>query len=304
MQDILQSLSSTLKLNTPSPVQQLNLSWLGDDLPQVWVKRDDLIHPIISGNKWRKLKYALLEASQSHTKNLISFGGGFSNHLHALGYCCHHLGIHLTAIVRGDYTANPTPMLQDLHNWGVDIKYVDRKTYQKRNEAAYLAELAEYYQGTVIPEGGSQHQALNGVSEVISELNEHYDYILCPVGSGGTLAGLIHGTQSMQTRLIGVAVLKGQEYLEDLVKELLPHPTNQANWQINHQYHFGGYAKRNSELVEFCNQFSNQTGIEIEPVYSGKLFFALCDMLKQGAFSPQDKILAIHTGGLQGTRSS
>lgn len=301
------SIVKQLFMQPPSPEQMITSSWAKLHNIQISIKRDDLLHPIISGNKWRKLKYALLEASDNDVKHIISFGGGYSNHLHALGYCCQQLGIRLSAIVRGDYSQNLSPMLQDLLNWGTDIQYVDRKTYQQRAEPQYLEILtAQYPEALLIPEGGSQQQALKGVSEIIQELTQQYDYILAPVASGGTLAGLIDGLAQPEntppSQILGIAVLKGHGYLEQLVGTLLPDRHHQVDWKINHDYHFGGYAKCNNELSKFCAQFEQQNHITIEPVYSGKLFYALYQLTISGHFPSGSRVLALHTGGLQGAR--
>ena len=304
MATLIQELESTLSIKTPSDIQPVDLSWLPTELPDVYVKRDDLIHPIISGNKWRKLKYALVDIMMENTSNIVSFGGGFSNHLHALGYCCHKLNLNMTAIVRGDYSKNLTPMLHDLMKWGVDIQFVNRETYRQRNEKNYLKELRRQHQATVIPEGGSQTQALQGVAEIISENAQDFSHIFCPVGSGGTLAGLIKGTGQSSTHVIGIGVLKGQDYLEKQVAELYPQAQYQRHWHIEHDYHFGGYGKRPDKLMDFCQTFTQETGLDVEPVYSGKLAFALCDLLQKGRFPLQSSVLMLHTGGLQGQRSS
>lgn len=284
----------------PSPEQAFTPDWPGADRVNIWIKRDDLLHPIISGNKWRKLKYALEKLLAQQPRHIISFGGGYSNHLHALAYCCYQLQIKLTAVIRGDYSANLTPMLQDLLCWGSDIQYVERKTYRLRHQADYLVKLKQQYPDAhIIPEGGSQVDAIAGVAEIVSELTNDYDYILSPVASGGTLAGLITATEQQHTKVIGIAVLKGQGYLENLVKGFLPANNKADNWQILHQFHQGGYGKTNEQLTQFCQQ---QTAIPLEPVYSGKLFYAVQQLIAIGYFQPNSRILLLHTGGLQGAR--
>jgi len=300
-------LADTLTIQTPSPEQVIKPHWANLQDIQISIKRDDLLHPIISGNKWRKLKYALQEACDNKVTHIVSFGGGYSNHLHALGYCCQQLGIRLSAIIRGDYSQNLSPMLRDLLSWGTDIQYVDRVTYQQRDQPQYLQTLAtKYPHALLIPEGGSQQQALKGVAEIIQELTHRYDYILAPVASGGTLAGLIQGAtqdvKHLSCQVLGIGVLRGEGYLEQLVRNLLIEDSDKKNWQINHDYHFGGYAKSNHELNQFCHDFYQQTEIKIEPVYSGKLFFALGDLIVKGYFPNGSRILALHTGGLQGAR--
>ncbi len=306
-----QDLVNRLGVIAPSPEQTLNNTWYKDPSIQVTVKRDDLLHPIISGNKWRKLyghlQQAIAQQSQStknqHPQTIVSFGGGYSNHLHALGYCCHLLGIKLVAIVRGDYSHQLTPMLSDLTNWQVQVQFVTKLEYQKRDKPDYLHQLNEQYpNATIIPEGGSDSFALAGTGNILAELQTQYDYILCPVASGGTLAGLATAiTASFQkTQLIGIGVLKGKGYLEELVSKLLPPsipiPT------IIHNYHCGGYAKTPQYLQAFCTDFIQHTQVPVEPVYSGKLFYALQQMINSGYFPSNSNILALHTGGLQGAR--
>ncbi|UAA39768.1 pyridoxal-phosphate dependent enzyme [Paraneptunicella aestuarii] len=315
MQDI-DNLVNRLSLRLPSPIQQLPVDWCPEGNLSVYVKRDDLIHPIISGNKWRKLQGHLTRSpqlsKQALPRQIVSFGGGYSNHLHSLGYCCQQLNIKLHAIVRGNYQLNPTPMLQDIENWGANIHYVTKMEYQQRHDNVYLEQLSQTYpEALIIPEGGSDEQALEGVANIIAELssepNYQFDYILCPVASGGTLAGLnqaIYDTK-LSTKLIGIAVLKGavlegEDYLEELVEKL--QSPNVPKATILHDYHCGGYAKAPDYLKDFCSQFNAQYGIPVEPVYSGKLFYALKQLIESGYFPAQSRILILHTGGLQGAR--
>lgn len=345
-------------LTQPSPLELFTPDWPGAEDVTIYVKRDDKIHPVVSGNKWRKLKQFIygyaeqyLDGAEGSTNaegslhaegssctakgsvRLISFGGGFSNHLHALGYVCHTLGIPLSAIIRGDYSATPTPMISDLTSWNVDIEYVDRITYKKRDSAEYLNSLKERFSpAIIIPEGGSQKQAIEGVAELVSEIaealatnhNTEFDTIIAPVASGATMGGIVSALTPNQ-HAIGIGVLKGQDYLESLVNQFLPPAIltkkivtkelaakapainveeNKANsnWHINHKYHCGGYAKAPPYLKAFCENFNNAMPFKVEPVYSGKVFFALKDMLKKGTFKSGSKIIVLHTGGLQGAR--
>ncbi|WP_246840555.1 pyridoxal-phosphate dependent enzyme [Lacimicrobium sp. SS2-24] len=290
-------LEQKLGICTPSPVQPLHLDWPGSDRLHLFVKRDDLIHPIISGNKWRKLKYALSDAVHDGVNEVISFGGGHSNHLHALGYACMKLGIQLRAMVRGDYREHLTPTLTDLQNWGAQLHFLSKAEYQQRSDPAFLHKYHHQYpDALLIPEGGSQQQALAGVAEIYAELTQQVDVIMTPVGSGGTLAGLIHANAAVE--LVGVGVLKGEGYLEQLVTDLLPQPSHQR-WQILHRFHCGGYAKATPDLLRCCEDVKQQCGFQVEPVYSGKLFFALAQLLKENYFSAGSRILILHTGGLR-----
>ena len=289
-----------LGLTLPSPLQSFKPDWPGAQHVNLWIKRDDLIHPIISGNKWRKLSYLLAQHSDT-TRHIISFGGGYSNHLHALGWSCHELGIAFTPIIRGNYAANLTPMLRDLHTWGAQPRYVTKIEYRRRHDADYLAALQKQHpEALIIPEGGSQQLALWGVAKLLEECDLAFDSVITPVASGATLAGLVEAISPHQ-RVIGIAVLKGLGYLEDLVTQFLPaKPHN--HWQILHQYHHGGYARNTPELVALCDTMNSEYGIAVEPVYSGKVFYAVKQLISESYFSPGENIIIVHTGGLQGAR--
>ncbi|AUC89323.1 MAG: cysteine desulfhydrase [Alteromonas sp.] len=314
----------------PSPLELFTPNWPGASDVTIYIKRDDKIHPVISGNKWRKLKHFIREfVDQSglsraegslpaegsasaegslpteDSVRLISFGGGFSNHLHALGYVCYQLAIPLTVVIRGNYSSSPTPMINDLIAWNANIEYVDKATYKLRDTSEYLDTLKRRYpNATIVPEGGSQLQALAGVSDLVTEIDNeigtNYHTIITPVASGATMAGIVSAVEKHQ-HVVGIGVLKGQDYLESLVAKFLS--KNNHNWHIEHEYHCGGYAKAPAYLTEFCHQFKSATGIAIEPVYSGKVFFALKKMLGQGAFVKGSTLVVVHTGGLQGSRS-
>ena len=293
-----------LNIQLPSPLMPLVV---GTSRCHLWIKRDDLIHPIISGNKWRKLQQLLSNWPNEGYKQLLSFGGGYSNHLHALGYACHQLNIPLTAMIRGNYETRLTPMLQDLLQWGTRLHWLSKKDYQQKNNPDWLRQQPLIDQHTlVIPEGGSSEQVHAGMQQLVAELPEELDYLLCPVGSGGTLAGIIQAMWQAQrhTKVIGIAVLKGEDYLEGLVQSLVTEPAclTEVDWQILHQFHGGGYAKCPVELHQFMQTFQQTTGLVTEPVYSGKLFFALRTLLTQDYLPEGSRICAVHTGGLQGKR--
>ncbi|MBU3021467.1 pyridoxal-phosphate dependent enzyme [Aestuariibacter sp. A3R04] len=294
--------ASKLAVRLPSPIEPFTPSWQGADQVSLFIKRDDLIHPIISGNKWRKLKYAL-DTMPNDTKHIVSFGGGYSNHLHACGYLCHKLGLQFTAIVRGDYSHSLTPMLKDLHHWNTNVEYVNKLTYKRRNDTDYLTALRTRFAAAyIIPEGGSQRAALKGMAELVEEESStHFNHFLVPVASGATLAGLAIAITPQQSAT-GIAVLKGQGYLESLVKTFVGLPTAENNWYINHDYQCGGYAKTNTALQNLCDEMTNEYHVPVEPVYSGKVFLALKTLLARGHFARNSRILVIHTGGLQGLR--
>lgn len=294
----MQSLSALkASLTLPSPLIPFNPPWHGADKVSMWVKRDDAIHPIMSGNKWRKLSNAL-EAPLIN--NIVSFGGGFSNHLHALGYACFKLNVPFTAIIRGDYSTSPSPMIKDLLAWKANIEYVDRITYKQRNERTYLQALQKRFgNAMIIPEGGSQHEALQGIKQMVSEISIPFDVLATPVASGATLAGIASALSRSQ-RALGVGVLKGQGYLESLVSQFIDE--DKENWSITHDFHMGGYAKAPNALTQFCRTFNDTMSFEIEPVYSGKVFWAIKQLLEKGHFEKGTRLVILHTGGLQGAR--
>ncbi len=337
----------------PSPLEPFTPDWEGAEHVSMFVKRDDKIHPVISGNKWRKLKYAFaLPPHQEMALNsqagfrsdlntqlpssVVSFGGGFSNHLHALGYLCHQLNVPFHAIIRGDYTKHPSPMIQDLVKWGAQVHYVNKKTYQQRDEPTYLASLrTQFPDALIIPEGGSQMAALKGVQEVVNEIDIPFDRIIAPVASGATLAGLTSALSPHQ-HAIGIGVLKGEGYLEGLVEKFLEPglafnlahtstPTHtsalsacsKSQFSINHDFHCGGYGKIPPYLKAFCENFNQTMPFEIEGVYSGKMFWALKHLLanfastnlstnacEKGAFKKGQTLIIVHTGGIQGARKN
>jgi 1-aminocyclopropane-1-carboxylate deaminase len=329
------SIETQFSILAPSPLQKVETDWTTffDQVGvahqiEVWCKRDDLLHKVISGNKWRKLARPLQDFWQNPPAHILSFGGPYSNHLHALGYCCKQLNIKFTAVIRGAYLKDQifNRTLQDLHNWNTNLVFVDKQTYQKRIEQKYLAKLRkEINADIIIPEGGSQQDALWGMQAMINEIiqaksPEPFTSILLPVGSGASIAGVIENCPpELAKQIIGIGSLQGEGYLESLVNQFLNKDTPYLPWHINHDFHFGGYAKSTTELDTFCKQFNQQqaksgtpetttleakldTPLCIEPVYSGKCFFALKTLIQQGYFVPNSKILVIHTGGLQGAR--
>jgi 1-aminocyclopropane-1-carboxylate deaminase len=327
----IESIETQFSILAPSPLQKVETDWTTffdqDGIAhqiEVWCKRDDLLHQVISGNKWRKLAKPLQDFRQKLPSHILSFGGPYSNHLHALGYCCKQLNIKFTAVIRGAYLKDQifNRTLQDLHNWNTNLVFVDKQTYQKRTEQKYLAKLhKEINADIIIPEGGSQQDALWGMQAMINEIiqansGEPFTSILLPVGSGASMAGVIENCPpELAKQIIGIGSLQGEGYLESLVNQFLNKDTPYLPWHINHDFHFGGYAKSTAELDAFCKQFNQQqaklntpdtstlaTSLCIEPVYSGKCFFALKTLIQQGYFVPDSKILVIHTGGLQGAR--
>ena len=274
---------------------------------KVQVKRDDQIHSIISGNKWRKLKYNLTQLSSENYRGALTFGGSYSNHIHAFAYACSQQNIPCIGVIRGEERYADNFTLRWARHWGMRCHFVDRKTYRRRFDTDFIDELKQLYPDFfIIPEGGSNTLAVSGVSEVIEELNQQTDFdtLMTPVGSGGTLAGLIAGdsvVNSKQHEILGIAVLKQAEYLIDEVKALLPPSAlEHKSWQLLTSFHRGGYGKFSDVDIKRIIDFNQQTGVTFEPVYSGKMILALLDLLEQGYFKKNKRIVLLHTGGLQG----
>jgi 1-aminocyclopropane-1-carboxylate deaminase len=267
---------------------------------ELWMKRDDLLHPVISGNKWRKLKYSLDHALSSGADTIISMGGAYSNHLHALAYAGKALGLKTTGLIRGGQPGKLTPTLSDMQNWGMKLEFVSRSDYRLLRQYKDCHDLPglkpqQYW----LPEGGAQTLALKGVAELVEEIDVLDDILCAPCGTGATLAGIIDAVPE-PVSVIGFAALKNAEFLHTDVESLLPQPC--SNWQINQDYHFGGFAKTNAELMAFIADFEFKTGIPLEPVYTGKMMYALYDLIAKQTFKPDQRIIAVHTGGLQGKR--
>ncbi|WP_100643036.1 1-aminocyclopropane-1-carboxylate deaminase/D-cysteine desulfhydrase [Alteromonas facilis] len=298
----MESVFRQLEINTPSPIQRITPDWANAREYALYVKRDDLLHPIISGNKWRKLQPIVQQLQHATSPTLASFGGGHSNHIHALAYVCHRLNWPFHAIIRGNYENNFTPMLNDIVQWGAHIHFITKREYQHRHEPDYLARLKKHLDlDVIIPEGGSHAEHLVGMQTLADELTDPNDYLITPVASGGTLAGLACASSNIK-HLIGIAVLKGKDYLEPLVAELIAQREVKTPYAINHDFHFGGYAKAPLDLRQFCQAQSAHLNIPFEPVYSGKALYAMKSFVEGKAFPLGSRITLLHTGGLQGAR--
>ena len=267
---------------------------------ELWLKRDDLLHPVISGNKWRKLKYSLNHALTLKADTLISMGGAYSNHLHALAYTAKCLGLKSIGIIRGEESRVLNPCLSDMKNWGMRLQFITRSDYRLLRQYKGHQDLPNILPNQYwLPEGGAQCLALKGVAELVTEIPVDYDVLCTPCGTGTTLAGLISAASENVT-VTGFAALKNAGFLTADVQTLLA--AQHKNWHINPDYHFGGFAKTSPELLHFIAEFKACTHITLEPVYTGKMMYALYDLLSKNAFKSGQRIIALHTGGLQGNR--
>jgi 1-aminocyclopropane-1-carboxylate deaminase len=287
----------------PSPVQEIFDETLSENQVRLFVKRDDLLNSSISGNKFRKLKYNFFKIKELGCQRLVTFGGAFSNHIQATAAAGKYFGIETIGIVRGERTEPMNSTLHFAEHCGMKLHFFNRSDFRDKDLIIkeMKEELGDFY---FLPEGGSNSLAVRGCMEIVEEIHSQMpfqaDYFCTACGTGGTLAGIIAAAKSSQ-RVIGFSALKGN-FLEKDVQILLDIdediPCN--NWQIKDDYCFGGYAKWQPELIHFINDFKRRHSIALDPIYTGKMFFGIFDLLKKGFFPSDTTIVAIHTGGLQG----
>ncbi|HKI78772.1 MAG TPA: pyridoxal-phosphate dependent enzyme [Ignavibacteriaceae bacterium] len=288
-------------LNNPTtPLQKIEDEFIQNSGIELYVKRLDLTHPEISGNKWYKLKYNLVEAENKGYKKLLTFGGAFSNHIYATAAAGNLFNFETIGIIRGEEHLPLNHTLNFATSKGMKLFYLDRSSYREKTSSKALSLLKEKFgEFYLIPEGGSNQLAVKGCSEIIGEIGIPFDYICTACGTAGTLAGLSTGLNPTQ-KAIGFSVLKGGSFLNDNVKQLLTNFGETKNYKIITDYHFGGYAKITIELIEFINSFEKRHNIKLEPIYSAKMFHGIYDLLKNSYFKEGSKIIALHNGGLQG----
>jgi len=266
----------------------------------LYLKREDLIHPFISGNKFRKLKYNLLKAKEEKITKLITFGGAFSNHIAAVAYAGKENNLETIGIIRGDELESQmyeNPTLLFAQECGMKFHFVTREEYKDKTTDLFIEKFKNIYGDFyLIPEGGANLLAVKGCEEILTEEDSQFSHVCCSIGTGGTISGLINSSHSHQ-KIIGFPSLKGDFLSEDIRKFAV-----KSNWELQSDYHFGGYGKINEELIRFINDFFKQTKIPLDPIYTSKMMFGILDLIKKGYFPEGSKILAIHTGGLQGIK--
>lgn len=261
-------------------------------------KREDLLHPFISGNKYRKLKYNLLAAKAENEHTILTFGGAYSNHIAATAYAAKEKGFKAVGVIRGEELESSWQMnttLKRAYEDGMRFKFVTRSDYREKENHVFIEDLRkEFGDFYLVPEGGTNELAIKGCEEIITPEDKEYDIICSSVGTGGTVSGLIKSSFSHQ-KVLGFSALKG-DFLKDEIEKLV----DNKHWQLLTDYHFGGYAKISEELIHFINAFKEKTNIPLDAIYTGKMIFGLFDMVKRDTFAAGTKIMAIHTGGLQG----
>jgi len=289
-------------INEDIPLEEVRDPLLMKRNISLFIKREDFNHPQLSGNKWYKLKYNLKEAKRQGKYILLTFGGAYSNHIYATAAAGKIFNFQTIGIIRGEEHLPLNPTITFAKECGMQLYYLNRKDYRKKDSDELIARLkkdfGDFY---LLPEGGTNELAVQGCVEIIANIEIKYDYICCPCGTGGTLAGLITGLKGKKFAM-GFAALKNASFLKENVKSLLKTKNGNlfGNWDINLDYHFGGYARFNKQLIDFIDRFISLTGIQIEPIYTGKMLFGIYDLISKGYFRKGSKILAIHTGGLQG----
>lgn len=287
-----------IDLALPSPLQRVRWCTAEASYIDFYVKREDLIHTDISGNKWRKLKYNLDHVLASDTKGIITFGGAFSNHIHATAAAGHYYGISTVGIIRGeDDLDNPT--LRQARVWGMALHFISRAAYREKEKAEIVKAIRTGLPDhLLLPEGGSNQLALLGTAEIVEEANCQHDcqHLIVSAGTGATAAGMITALLPHQ-HLWVVSALKG-DFLKGEINRYLDTPSSQ--WTLLTKYHRGGYARVDSDLIDFIHAYYVETGIPLDPIYNGKSMMALADLIHTGQIPPRSTVAYIHTGGRQG----
>lgn len=279
-------------------IQEIKLPKIADLNVKLSILREDLIHSEISGNKYRKLKYNLIEAEKLGFKKLLTFGGAFSNHIAATAAAGKLYGFETIGIIRGEELENKineNTTLRFASECGMQFYFVSREEYRTKHELSFLEQLkSKFPNAYIVPEGGTNDLAIKGCKEILYDECFDYDYIGSAIGTCGTITGLIESSADHQT-ILGFPSLKGDFITKD-IQEL----TSKNNFTIFNDYHFGGYGKVNEELINFINDFKHLNRIQLDPIYTGKMLFGIADLIKKNYFKNNSSILLVHTGGLQG----
>jgi len=291
-----------LSPSIPTPLQRLSNAALDRAGVQLYIKRDDLIHPTVSGNKWRKLKYNLLDAQARKAQVILTFGGAYSNHLYATAAAGRAAGFKTIGIVRGlELEGKVNPTLQFCREQGMQLHFVTREEYRQRHSQEYLDDVAARFgYPYLVPEGGTTELALKGVAEMVFEIKDQLgsmpDWIATAAGTGGTAAGIL----SAGANALAFSALKGGDFLQEDIYQLVKECRQPGSLTLLTDYHFGGYAKWNDQLLAFMRDFRTEFDIQLEQVYTAKMFYGLFDLVHKGYFKLGTSIVAVHTGGLQG----
>lgn len=267
---------------------------------KLYIRREDLIHPFVSGNKFRKLKYNLIEAKKQNHRTLLTFGGAYSNHIAAVAFAGKENGFKTIGVIRGDELESKihqNPTLNFCQDNGMKFVFVSREQYRLKSTEDFINNLKNDFDDFyLIPEGGTNDFAVKGCEEILSNEDQRFDYICCAIGTGGTISGIINSSTSSQ-KVLGFPSLKG-----DFIKKDIRKFAKKENWDLISDYHFGGYGKVSDDLIEFINDFYKKYSIPLDPIYTGKMAFGVIDLITKNYFHEDSKILLIHTGGIQGVQ--
>jgi 1-aminocyclopropane-1-carboxylate deaminase len=267
---------------------------------ELFIKREDLIHPLISGNKFRKLKYNLEYAKKEDHSTLLTFGGAFSNHILAVASAGFENNFKTIGVIRGEelvHKIDENPTLQKAQELGMQFKFVSREDFRAKNTKDFIANLhKEFGAFYLLPEGGTNDLAIKGCEEILTSEDKIFSHVCCSIGTGGTITGIINSSFDGQ-QIVGFPSLKGN-FISNEISNFAKH----SNWKIIPDYHFGGYGKITEELIRFINEFYAKYRVPLDPIYTGKMMYGINDLIKKDFFPKGSKILAIHTGGLQGVK--
>lgn len=288
-----------ITLNEPSRIQSLSVEWYKGRVAQIDMLRLDEIHPVISGNKWYKLKHSLAKVEAERYHGVLTFGGAFSNHLIATAAAAHHYGLQSIAVVRGEELAdNLSTTLLHCQQYGMKFDFVSRQQYALKTEMSFLKELAQKYPNYyIIPEGGANEYGRIGAKEIGDMIPEGYTHVCVSVGTGTTMAGICKQVDCAE--VFGYAPMKGGKYLLNDIQQWV----GVGRYQLFDDWHFGGFGKHKAELLDFMNDFYRVNDIPLDMVYTGKMMYGIAAQIEQGVFAKDAKIICIHTGGLQGNKS-
>lgn len=295
-------MSDFISKYTQNEAIQLKSQFFEQKGVSVYLKPEYLNHRTISGNKWWKLKYNLEEALKQKAKTLLTFGGAYSNHIRATAAAAKEAGLASIGIIRGEEVRPLNDVLTFAKACGMDLHYVSREDYRGKTEVDFIDRLqhqfGDFY---LIPEGGTNQLAVKGCEEWGKQLlvSHDFDFLCLPVGTGGTMAGLVCGLAG-EKKIVGISVLKGGGFLAHEVEKLIESQTEKTytNWSVNADYHFGGYAKTTSELIELMTSFEEMFQIPLDHVYTGKLIFGVMNLIRSDYFKAGSTILILHTGGI------
>ncbi|MFT7591495.1 MAG: 1-aminocyclopropane-1-carboxylate deaminase [bacterium] len=278
-----------------TPIVAIETPFILESEVQIFMKRDDLIHQFISGNKWYKLKYNFASFEKTPLSKIATFGGAYSNHLIATAAACAMKGVPCVGIVRGEeLNTNSNHVLRLCSEYGMELQFVERSTYKRPKVLTSMLKSDGFF---VIPEGGDNVFGRQGCMEIVPDYT-NYDHIVVPVGTAATFSGIIDGSKG-NSFIHGIAAVGNGAYLLAQIRD----QTSFDNWKLHTDYSFGGFGKYDAPQVNFNKQFTQQTGILLDPIYTGKMMRGVYDLINKKAFKSEDRVLCIHTGGLTGLPS-